>query len=126
MNPISTLSALNIKGIKLCECRYYQTHGTCWHIDPGPKREGKELRLERSETLDKLTQSPTPKTQPSSENTSHKFMGLSPRDKALKFLESLRSKGIQSELKEEDSRFYVFFQKQGWKGNTYSYVKIFS
>jgi len=119
MNLISTLSALNIKGIKLCECKYYRTHGTCWHIDPGPKRESKELRVERNETLDKLTQSPTTQTQPSRKETS-------PRDKALKFLESLRSQGIQSELKEEGNTFAVFYQKAGWKGYTYSYVKIFS
>lgn len=126
MNLISTLSALNIKGIKLCECKYYRTHGTCWHIDPGPKREGKELRVERNETLDKLTQSPTPKTQPSPEKTSHKFMGSSPRDKALLFQEYLRSQGIPSELREEGNTFAVFYQKAGWKGYTYSYVKIFS
>jgi hypothetical protein len=79
-----------------------------------------------NETLDKLTQSPTPQTQPFPEKTSHKFMGSSPRDKALLFQEYLRSQGIPSELREEGNTFAVFYQKAGWKGYTYSYVKIFS
>jgi hypothetical protein len=128
MSLISAVKSLNIKEIELCECRYYKTHGTCWHIDPSLKKsvKSKPVGINGDKTLDKFIQSPTPKTQPSCETTSHKFVGSSPKDKALKFLESLRSQGIPSELKEEDSRFYVFFQKQGWKGNTYSYVKIFS
>ena len=136
MNLISTLSALNIKGIKLCECKYYRTHGTCWHIDPGLKKhvlersegsvKGEQVGVNGNKTLDKFIQSPTPQTQPSPEETSHKFMGSSPRDKALLFQEYLRSQGIPSELREEGNTFAVFYQKAGWKGYTYSYVKIFS
>ena len=127
MNLISTLSALNIKGIKLCECRYYKTHGTCWHIDSSLKNvKSKSVGVNGNKTLDKFIQSPTPQTQPSPEKTSHKFMGSSPRDKALLFQEYLRSQGIPSELREEGNTFAVFYQKAGWKGYTYSYVKIFS
>jgi len=136
MNLISTLSALNIKGIKLCECRYYKTHGTCWHIDSSLKNvKSKSVGVNGNKTLDKFIQSPTPKTQSSpdlstcyaqAEKTSHKFVGSPPRDKALLFQEYLRSQGIPSELIEEGSTFAVFYQKAGWKGYTYSYVKIFS
>lgn len=138
MSIISAVKSLNIKGIELCECKYYRTQGTCWHIDPSVKKsvKGESGKVNGNKTLDKFIQSPKsePPSSPKFGNQDYRIRDSltsnaetrTPRDKALLFQKYLRSQGIQSELREESNTFAVFYQKAGWKGYTYSYVKIFS
>jgi hypothetical protein len=124
MSSLSTQVFKLPKGIVLCECSQYQSSGTCRHINPkanqhpgsgNPKQTPKPNLVVHSTSFDKAQDGP--------------------KGKALRFQELLKSQGIESELKVSSNNFFqqgssdtymVFYRKKGWKGYTYSYVKIFS
>ena len=96
------------RGIALCECPHYLISGTCQHISP-------------QSNTHRRYESENHKQTPRSNLVAHSSL----KDDALEFQEFLKSQGIPSELREEDKTFAVFFKKKGYKGNTYSYVKLF-
>jgi hypothetical protein len=96
------------RGIALCECAQYQVSGTCQHISP---QSNTHWRYE----------SGNQKQTPESGSVAHSSL----KDDALEFQEFLKSQGIPSELRKEGKTFAVFFKNKGYKGNTYSYVKLF-
>lgn len=96
------------RGIVLCECTQYQVSGTCKHISP-------------ESNTHRRYESGNQKQTPRSSLLAHS----SPKDNTLQFQEFLNSHGISSELRKEGKTFAVFFKKKGYKGYTYSYVKLF-
>jgi hypothetical protein len=94
------------KGIMLCECAQYQVSGTCQHISP-------ESNSHRRSESGNEKQTPS--------LVAHSSL----KDDALEFQEFLKSQGTSSELRKEGKTFAVFFKKKGYKGYTYSYVKLF-
>ena len=96
------------RGIVLCECAQYQALGTCQHIGPQSNSHRRYVSGNHKQT-----------------SRSGLVAHSSLKDDALEFQEFLKSQGIPSELRKEGKTFAVFFKKKGYKGNTYSYVKLF-
>ena len=96
------------RGIVLCECTQYQVLGTCQHIGPESNTHRRSESGNQKQTF-------------RSSRVAHSSL----KDDALEFQEFLKSQGISSELRKEGKTFAVFFKKKGYKGYTYSYVKLF-
>jgi len=96
------------RGIVLCECPHYQVSGTCEHMSP-------------ESNTNRRSGSGNQKQTPESGSVAHSSLN----DEALEFQEFLKSQGIPSELRQEGKAFAVLFKKKGYKGYTYSYVKLF-
>jgi hypothetical protein len=95
------------RGIVLCECAPYQVLGTCQHISP---QSNSHRRYESGNHK---------------QTSRSSLVAHSSLKDALEFQEFLKSQGIPSELRKEGKTFAVFFKKKGYKGYTYSYVKLF-
>lgn len=95
-------------GIVLCECAQYQASGTCKHISPESDTHRRSESGSQKQTF-----------------RSSRVVHSSIKDDALEFQAFLKSQGISSELREERKTLAVLFKKKGYKGYTYSYVKLF-